>query len=210
MKTQYLKQTGVLENTYLRITLASSVSGGAPEPMDWADLKSYKVTLETPKKSGAYMLDDDESKRIYYSFDNNGRMTILLNNLEIGVLHRLTVVVAYGTETRAQYIFDIERVFRSSIRPIYINATLIAVETIGDGTGTPFDPTELELEIAGKADGSIYRVGDDDEAIVKSHGFSIVTGNSPQFAIDTNGNLVLYNEGTPVVLTPAKLAELIS
>ena len=30
------------------------------------------------------------------------------------------------------------------------------------------------------------------------------------FAIDWNGNLVLFNAGTPVVLTPAKLAALIA
>lgn len=209
MKTQYLKETNVRANTRLRISLASQVSGAEPEPMDWADLKKIKVTLEMPNVSGARIIDDDSTKKVYYSFDNQGRMTILLDNLAIG-LNRLTVVVAYGTETRAQYIFDIERIPTFSLQPRYINATLIAVETIGDGNNEPFDPSELELEIAGKADGSIYRAGENDEARITAHGMSLEQGATSLFAIDSNGNLILYNDGTPVVLTPAKLAELIA
>lgn len=209
MKTQYLKAEGVKYNTYLRIALVSQVSGADPETIAWEDLKKLKVTLERPKVSGALVLDDDSTKKIYYAFDNQGRMTISLNSLPVG-LNRITVVVAYGTETRAQYIFDIEYTGFLYIRPTYIDATLVAVETIGDGNNEPFDPSELELEIAGKADGSIYREGDNHEARITAHGLTLEQGQSSLFSIDSSGNLVLYNEGTPVVLTPAKLAQLIS
>lgn len=208
MKTQYLKATKVLRNSYLRVSLVAQVSGQEAK-LTWDDLKKFKVTLERPNTSGALVLDDDSTKKIYYSFDNKGRMIILLDNLPLG-WNRITIVVTYGTETRAQYIFDIERVFLSTTLPQYINATLIAVETIGDGTGEAFDPSELELEIAGKADGSIYRTGDNDEARITAHGMSLKQGATSLFAIDSNGNLILYNDGTPVVLTPAKLAELIA
>ena len=47
--------------------------------------------------------------------------------------------------------------------------------------------------------------------------YALIVGNgtgpnarSNAFAIDWNGNLVLFNNGTPVVLTPAKLAQLIA
>ena len=47
--------------------------------------------------------------------------------------------------------------------------------------------------------------------------YALIVGNgadnehrSNAFAIDWNGNLVLFNAGTPVVLTPAKLAQLIA
>ena len=47
--------------------------------------------------------------------------------------------------------------------------------------------------------------------------YALIVGNgadnehrSNAFAIDRNGNLVLFNAGTPVVLTPAKLATLIA
>lgn len=48
-----------------------------------------------------------------------------------------------------------------------------------------------------------------DYALIVGNG----TGNnnrSNAFAIDWNGNLVLFNNGTPVILTPAKLAQLIA
>ena len=50
---------------------------------------------------------------------------------------------------------------------------------------------------------------DGDYALIVGNG----TGNNARsnaFAIDWNGNLVLFNNGTPVVLTPAKLAQLIA
>ena len=54
--------------------------------------------------------------------------------------------------------------------------------------------------------------------VVDTNGdYALIVGNgtddehrSNAFAIDWNGNLVLFNAGTPVVLTPAKLAQLIA
>ncbi len=48
----------------------------------------------------------------------------------------------------------------------------------------------------------------DDYAFIVGNGTS-VSNMSNAFAIDWNGNLVLFNNGAPVVLTPAKLAQLI-
>lgn len=65
MKTQYLRVDGVKQNSYLRIALASQVSGADPETIAWEDLKKLKVTLERPKVSGALVLDDNSTKKIY-------------------------------------------------------------------------------------------------------------------------------------------------
>lgn len=205
MKTQYSKIADVKTNATLFVSLHALV-GDAVTSLVWRDLSSYKVTLVSPKRTGAYILDNNKRKNAYFSVVGN-TLAISLEDMQRGE-YRVTVLSVYGTNTRSQYIIDIVCDGEAGLTEVELE--MVAVETIGDGSGDAFDPTEMEMEIAGKADGSIYRVGESDEAVVRSHGFSIVTGTQPQFAIDTHGNLVLYNEGTPVVLTPAKLAELVS
>ena len=70
---------------------------------------------------------------------------------------------------------------------------------------------------ATKAAGDYQHVSGKFNVVDTDGDYALIVGNgtaddarSNAFAIDWNGNLVLFNAGTPVVLTPAKLAQLIA
>lgn len=198
--------------------------------------------------------------------------------LQANRAYEFDVLVTFGTNTQVVYIAKVTTGAISTAKDT-VTDTVTIVRTAGDGQGvTPSqlqealatkanvsDVSELELAVAGKADGSIYAVGESGDPaqrdVAKIHGsavemsntaratavnaaaqgtgtiarttaqmvvgkynvedtngdYALIVGNgtddnarSNAFAIDWSGNLVLFDNGTPVVLTPSKLATLIA
>lgn len=205
----------------ISVVVALLVSGAAStSAMNAEDLDLLKIQLVSPGVSGAAVIGTDTSAANYYEIDDD-KIIVHLSGLNAGN-HWLYVKAVYGTNTKS--LLECQIVSNGTDSEAHVaSCDIKAVQTAGDGTGTPFDPTEmqaeidaLEMSVAGKADGSAYSVeeqGDPavrDVAVVHGSQLQFVTGATPKFAIDASGNLVLYNEGTPVVLTPAKLAQLIA
>lgn len=170
-------------------------------------IEGLEVRLQSPGVSGAEEIKLGTTGNRYEILDNV--MTVALANLKQGT-HRLTILSRFGTQVQVLYIADLVVAGDASAEATTKEDELIICETVGDGTGTPFDPTELEQAIAGKADGSIYQVAENDVATVACNSMQVKRGNATLFEIDSEGNLVLYNEGVAVTLTPAKLAQLIA
>ena len=184
----------VLEHALLAVTLslqAEILNNGtsSSQAVSAEALEGLKVKLVSPGVSGARDLIasgecalDGENLVINLDFANMSK----------GV-HRICVVMEYGTNTVVLYGLDI-------IVTMYGNLAadtqeyeddVTVVSTIGDGQGTPFDPSEmqaqiaqLQLDMAGKADGSIYRVGESGDPAVqdvaKVYGHSVELSSAAQ------------------------------
>lgn len=206
MKTQYTKLYSVKTHALIFVNLKALV-GDAVTSLVWRDLSNYKVTLVSPKKSGAYILDNDKRKDAYYSVTGN-TLAVSLEGLRFGS-YRLTILAVYGTNTRSQHIIDIECSGDDGMTETDINH--IAIETIGDGTGDSFDPSEIEQELAGKADGSVYKTEDKDTAVVAANKFEVRAGMTTQFAISSKGEIILFDsQGEPVLLSGDALKQLLA
>ena len=116
-----------------------------------------------------------------------------------------------------------------SIASGYADGEGASIQSTGDGSiasGTA-DATNGNVEasgVASQAFGIGVKATQDAQMVVgkcnvvdTEGDYALIVGNgtaddarSNAFAIDWNGNLVLFNAGTPVVLTPAKLATLIA
>ena len=68
-------------------------------------LDTLRVRLVSPGTSGAVELSQDANKPCYYTLDGSN-LLLTLSNLAGGV-HRLTVLVKYGTNTRALLLVDL-------------------------------------------------------------------------------------------------------
>lgn len=289
-------------------------------------LDSLRVELVAPNVSGARDLIKSGECTI-----DGSDLSVALNAADWikGATYRLQVLATFGTQTQVIYALDITVPYYIALSdtPQGYEDPVTVVSTIGDGTGTPFDPSamqaeinQLQLDMEGKADGQVYRVGESGDPAVRdiakifahsvemssqaeatglhsvaegsgkatgenahaegsgtnatstnSHAegvnsnasrgaahaegsgttargyaahaegggtiasadyqhvsgkynlednnglYALIVGNgtssnsrSNAFAIDWDGNLVLFNAGTPVILTPAKLATLIA
>lgn len=185
-------------------------------------LDSLRVELVAPNVSGAR--DLIKSRECTIS-DNTLSIDLQTGEWLKGGVYRLQVSATFGTQTLVIYALDVTvpRYDVLASEPQEYEDTVTVVSTYGDGTGTPFDPSTiqaeidaLELSVAGKADGSVYGVDEQgdpavrDVAAIRGSSLQFKTGAAVKFEITQDGNLVLYNNGEPVTLTPAKLAELIA
>ena len=68
-------------------------------------LDTLRVRLVSPGTSGAVELSQDANKPCYYTLDGSN-LLLTLSNL-VGGVHRLTVLVKYGTNTRALLLVDL-------------------------------------------------------------------------------------------------------
>ena len=68
-------------------------------------LDTLRVRLVSPGTSGAVELSQDANKPCYYTLEGSN-LLITLSNL-VGGVHRLTVLVKYGTNTRALLLVDL-------------------------------------------------------------------------------------------------------
>lgn len=157
-----------------------SVLSGVTGDMLASDLDKLKVRLVRPNITGALLLTAEDNGGNYVETD----ATDVLVHLSIPTgRSRVTIVAEYGTNVRTLAIVDIDTNGTESgvFEPDGIE--IAVVKQLGGGVSEEqFDGLEsrvsaAELELAGKADGSIYRVGESGDPAVtdvaKVYGHSV-------------------------------------
>ena len=190
-------------------------------------IEGLEVRLQSPGVSGAEEIKLGTTGNHYEISDNV--MTVALANLKQGT-HRLTILSRFGTQVQVLYVADLVVAGNASADTTPKEDELIICETVGDGSGVQITVDQEVTEnsenpvaggavyaaLAGKqdagnyADGSVYQTAENDVATVACNSMQVKRGNATLFEIDSDGNLVLYNAGVAVTLTPAKLAQLIA
>lgn len=175
-------------------------------------LDDVRVAVSHPNVSGVEHIKEDlegdmRAAKIpcYFHKGDPSMIDIYLLGLCAGT-HNVYVTARFGTQTRVIYrgVVVVANNPSSEENQDVQQEEIIVCETYSN---EPFDPTDLEQAIAGKADGSVYMVNLDEDrknAEIYCNFLGVFQGGNLVFGIDRN-EITLYNGNASITFLTGDL-----